>query len=108
MRPVARQLIPLFVATAFLSGGVILATLVARSEHPLSRTFATGAVLPPPGPASSAVSPTVGCALDWHPIASPNVVTNTNVFSGVAVLANDDIWAVGSYLDSNDLERPLT
>ena len=42
-------------------------------------------------------SATAACLPSWQQVPSVNVGTGTNYLFGLAVVSSDDIWAVGSY-----------
>lgn len=43
----------------------------------------------------------------WSVVPSPNIGSNTNTLSEVAVLNGNDVWAVGLYLLGPDVNRPF-
>lgn len=43
----------------------------------------------------------------WSMIPSPNVGTNSNTLNSVAVVSATDVWAVGSYQNSNNIGQTL-
>jgi hypothetical protein len=55
----------------------------------------------PPAPAAPVVSPTVpGCGMQGAVVPSPNIGTDENLLSSIAVAGPGDLWAVGSYYDA--------
>src|SRR4051794_34997902 len=56
-----------------------------------SGSGARAAGIAPAGP------PLTPCPRAWQVVPSPNVGTGPNFLTGVAAIADDDIWAVGYY-----------
>jgi len=57
-------------------------------------------------PETTATASPTTCGLTWRVVSSPNVGTNSNSLSDIAVVSDNDIWAVGSYYDG--IGRTLT
>src|SRR5450759_5410336 len=60
-------------------------------------------------PVSVLVSPIApDCGPDWSVVSSPSVGTGANHLYGVAAVSSDDVWAVGGYRDSSNVDHTLT
>lgn len=45
---------------------------------------------------------TPGCGLGWYPVGTPNQGNGSNDLQGLKVIAENDIWAVGSYQNASN------
>jgi hypothetical protein len=67
-----------------------------------------GLTTPTPTPPPSATpSPTAGCGDGWHQVASPNDGARNNSLAAVAVVAANDVWAVGWHVDGVGIHQSL-
>lgn len=88
-------------ATLFIIA-VVLAILVGGSTG--SRAATASSLSQPPHGASPIGTP---ACLPWHSVDSPNSPTWGSVLSSAAVVASDDVWAVGAY-SSGSISQTLT
>ena len=57
---------------------------------------------------TSTRTPIPPCSYAWNLIASPNVGAGPNYLRSVSVASGNDIWAVGNYIDADNVRHTLT
>lgn len=80
--------------------------LAAVAAITTSDAWAVGSTVP----SISAISATLAEHWDgsrWNMITTPNVGSFGNVLLGVAAVASNNVWAVGSYVNSNSISQTL-
>ncbi len=58
-------------------------------------------------PSIGTIAAEQNCLLTWQVVPSPNIGSEINVLYGVAVLAPNDVWAVGTFGDSGSVLHSL-
>src|SRR4051812_26000990 len=73
-------------------------------------TTGRGADAPAPARAEGlgGLTPSPTCTPDWQQVSSPNVGSGNNYLYSVAAVAANDIWAVGYYTTTTNLQQTLT
>src|SRR5689334_2599106 len=66
----------------------------AQGRGAADRAVSRGLAVPVQGTPTATGTP--ACPPGWQVVASPNVVSATNMLNAVAVVGPNDVWAVGS------------